>query len=142
MFVASLVFLLGVSVLIVTTVDVPRVEALSSQDALSPEPTIQFSIFNATLLLLGGLWLVFFAELIFKRKASSDSEVDLSWMDYAVLVCPPLRLALPNRQMNGRIWLPIVGWRIPGKPLLEAIGTLFQYAHVTDRFAHFARAVS
>ena len=121
MFFASLIFLLGLAILVVYTVDVPRVESLKDAVALQGRHRVIASI----LIFLSGLWGIFFAELVLKKVISRRLNSRLHWLDYAVLLCPPLRLALPNAQMNGRCWLPILGWQIPGKRLFKKLERKF-----------------
>lgn len=40
-------------------------------------------------------------------------------------ICPPLRLAKPITAMGGKIWLPQMGWKQPGKPLAKALEKVF-----------------
>jgi len=125
MFGLAIVFLLVLSALIVTQVDIPRVVELSVLESETGEitssaaKTLQAAeklgkrLF--TLLLL--LWPLFIAESLYhatQAKAVNASRHQLALRAAAALL-PPLRLGTPSSAWNGRLWLPVMSWIHPGR---------------------------
>lgn len=69
-----------------------------------------------TILLI--LWPLFWIEHLFSVLASRGSSTTRQRLA-ALPVClvPPLRMAMPSPVMNGRLWLPALGWQNPGREL-------------------------
>ena len=77
---------------------------------------------------LMSIWPVFLLEPIFCRwyGRQNGAEASTNWStDLWAAICPPLRLAKPIANMNGKIWLPKIGWQSPGKPLEKMLEKVF-----------------
>ena len=80
------------------------------------------------LAMLVSIWPLFCLESFFCRwfAGQNGSARKAGWpTDFWVAVCPPLRLAKPIAEMNGKIWLPKIGWHLPGKPLAKMLEKVF-----------------
>ena len=114
MFVNSLVFLVALTVMIVLFVDMPRLEEMATQN-------LEGSLLNQSVsiiaYLMGFLLTFSIAELLVKIVLGRLGGTLPNWSESIAAFCPPLRLATPIAQMNGRTWLPGLGWRLPGKRL-------------------------
>ena len=75
---------------------------------------------------LGGLWPVFAIEAVlsYVRRSPAVSRRRALLRVVLVLAIPPARLAWIHPVTN-RIWLPGLGWRPPGKPLLRLLEKVF-----------------
>ena len=132
MFALSFAFLVLVATLIVVIVDMPRVEAMTSSTATASQlDQTQFSdptgLANYFLIALLAVWLFFPAELAFKYFVR-DRNKSFWWnrrVEVFAAICPPLRLALPNHAVDGKIWLPILGWKQSGKRLYRKLEKKF-----------------
>ena len=74
------------------------------------------------------IWPIFWIEPLVCRWLSQrqKSEKVASWStDLWSMICPPLRLAKPIAEMDGKIWLPKIGWRPSGKPLAKMLEKVF-----------------
>lgn len=114
MFALSLVFLIGLAVLIVLWIDVPTLsESAVGVKAESTRSTATGSIAFFTYWTLVAIWPIFILESIFHWGVrAKNSEMWLHHV-YGVLycICPPLRLCASNPDLAGRMWLPGFGWR-------------------------------
>jgi voltage-gated potassium channel len=78
--------------------------------------------------MIAALWPLFWIEPVFCRwlAAGQRSQSVVSWStDFWSAICPPLRLAKPIAEMDGKIWLPRIGWHAPGKPLAKMLDKVF-----------------
>ena len=78
--------------------------------------------------MLLAIWPAFWAEPLFCRwlGRKDKSNMKASWStDLWSAICPPLRLAKPIAEMEGKIWLPRIGWHSPGKPLAKMLDKVF-----------------
>jgi len=73
------------------------------------------------------LWPLFPAEAIYGARRRHESQSRGRVLRRAVLVSlfPPLRMGL-RHPMNGLVWLPRLGWRVPGKDLLATLDHAFR----------------
>ncbi|MBL8870651.1 MAG: hypothetical protein JNK90_12710 [Planctomycetaceae bacterium] len=124
MFWGAVFFLILVAAMMVLTVDVPRVDASSavgSEEALDIEPpTIVIhpwddDVLLATVIastLLGLIWPFFILESLAVLWCSKElpTRRHWRWQWIAIALCPPLRLAAPHPLMQGKRWLPWLGW--------------------------------
>jgi voltage-gated potassium channel len=141
MFALSLLFLLLLAALIVIWVDVPRVESAADAAALigvngdavgdeSAETEINRAARRLGTRLLAVaflIWPVFWIECGWKWIRRGRSKL-CRWRTVAELmgaVCPPLRMAQPNDWMDGKVWLPGLGWQPPGRHLQRTLERAF-----------------
>lgn len=136
MFVLSLVFLALVASLIVLWVDMPRVELLAGEVGEGTVSASETSFLerNATeigeyfFIALLSIWPLFWLELLYNfgtRTESAREFLATRKSEIFACLCPPLRLAAPNHQMDKMIWLPHLGWKHSGKPLMRKLEHLF-----------------
>jgi voltage-gated potassium channel len=138
MFCLSLVFLALVAGLVVAWVDVlPDVPAESlasattSLNASAPTTSWQQPALQAGYLLLWTLlaiWPLFLVEPIYYRWLTgrqSSGEKERRGSEWWSVVCPPLRLGKSIGVKSGKIWLPGMGWRHPGKTLHKELERFF-----------------
>ena len=73
------------------------------------------------------LWPLFLAEAIYTARRRHESQPRGRVIRRAILVSlfPPLRMGL-RHPMNGLVWLPRLGWRVPGKDLLAKLDHIFR----------------
>ena len=137
MFCLSLLFLFLLAGLVVTWVDVlpdaveqDAMVAAQSTDQLTLEywkhPAIQtgYVLFKTLML----IWPLFLVEAVYVRwlaKGQAASVKSKSAFDWFCVACPPLRLGKSIPGKNGKIWLPRMGWRTPGKELHEELMRIF-----------------
>lgn len=153
MFTFSLVFLVLIAALIVTWVDIPRVDNLTEAEAnaavkaaaelgdatevrLQVERDAAQDLLEKRAINLGryvfwvllAVWPVFWLEQIFAYLAAGQTN-KIGWKSEVfqalIFICPPLRLAAPNRFMDQRIWIPGFGWRRASKELSESLERVF-----------------
>lgn len=124
MFWGAVFFLILIAAMMVLAVDVPRVDAHSdvgTEEALDVEPpTIVIHPWDDDVLLatvitsgiLALIWPFFILEALAVLWCSRDLTVRRywRWQWIAIALCPPLRLAAPNPLMDGKRWLPWIGW--------------------------------
>ena len=133
MFGLSLLFLVFIAALVVVWIDIPRVDLTGSLTGRRGSESLPWELAGIRLgsyiaMGLFILWPLFIAEFLFNflRKANRGKTF---WQRNrsGLLVCflPPLRLAAPCHAMNGRIWLPGLGWRMPGKRLSKTLESKF-----------------
>ena len=133
MFVLALLFLFLVASLIVVWVDIPRVDFMSGVVPVSIDPSVaRDQSLELAGLRLGGqianlvfiVWSIFVFEFLF-AFFSINTKGRSFWKShaYGLLACflPPLRMAAPCHSKGGRIWLPRLGWRMPGRRLSKAL---------------------
>jgi len=150
MFGLSLVFVVLLAALIVVWVDIPRVAELSAlavetsaessgvDDAKTQDMTAQSSLLvertdnfgKGLQLALFVIWPLFWLEYLVSRwRGNSRDQPKALSRGGAIrlLACllPPLRLAAPVTAMNGKVWLPKLGWRVPGKVLSKKLERMF-----------------
>ena len=133
MFGLSLLFLVFIAALVVVWIDIPRVDLTGSLTGRRGSESLPWELAGIRLgsyiaMGLFILWPLFIAEFLFNflRRANRGKTF---WQRNrsGLLVCflPPLRLAAPCHAMNGRIWLPGLGWRMPGKRLSKTLESKF-----------------
>ena len=73
------------------------------------------------------LWPLFLAEAIYGACRRHESQSRGRVVRRAILVSlfPPLRMGL-RHPMSGLVWLPRLGWRVPGKDLLATLDHAFR----------------
>ena len=136
MFGLSVLFLVLIAALIVLWVDIPRVEILANEanriaDAstgVEKSRSVTLHLGDYCIWMLLALWPLFWGEFVYKLRThdrSSGSFLPKRIFDLLICVCPPLRLAAPNHNYNGKIWLPRLNWRTPGKPLSRRLEKAF-----------------
>lgn len=123
MFWGAVFFLILIAAMMVLAVDVPRVDAHSdvgTEEALDVEPpTIVIHPWDDDVLLatvitsgiLALIWPFFILEALAVLWCSRQLPRRYwRWQWIAIALCPPLRLAAPNPLMDGKRWLPWIGW--------------------------------
>ena len=143
MFGLSLLFLALIAALVVLWVDIPRVEMLASEASVAESaegladasgiegkatkaPVIRYGDYCMFALL--AIWPLFWAEFAYKVRThdkSKGSFFSKRVFDTLICVCPPLRLAAPNYNNEGKIWLPKLNWQQPGKQLSRILEKAF-----------------
>ena len=124
MFWGAVFFLILVAMMMVLAVDVPRLDASSAaggEEVLDIDPPTLVihpwddEVLLATLIveaMLCLIWPFFLLEattvLWCSRKLPQKRYWRWQWI--AVGLCPPLRLAAPHLLMEGKRWLPWIGW--------------------------------
>ena len=137
MFCLSLLFLFVLAGLIVAWVDVlpdtveqDAVAAVQTADHMMLDywknPAIQtgYVLFKTLML----IWPLFLIEAVYVRWLAKGQAVNVknkSASDWLCVVCPPLRLGKSIRGKSGKIWLPRLGWRSPGKELHKELTRIF-----------------
>lgn len=138
MFALSALFVVLLAALIVLWVDIPRVAELSvaggiessGDDDLDPDQILALVEENELVKqvdplgrmlrwVLFLLWPLFWIEFAYSRNFKGPpSEIKHGGV-FRMLACvvPPLRIAAPSAAHGGKIWLPILGWHLPGKDL-------------------------
>lgn len=131
MFGLSLLFLVIVSAIVVLWVDVPRVSELAFDGEHEPgEGGISQAILASTVspwlssheamgagfhcvVLLAVLWPLFVLEFVLQFVMRDRNEPFWRTRYYGLVacLCPPLRLCARHHDMDGRIWLPVLGWQ-------------------------------
>jgi len=135
MFILAILFLVLLAALIVVHVDIPRVVELSvlesstetaSANALK---TLAFAEYSANFLFysLLCLWPFFILETVYHATQAkrTGTTKKLMLMRIAAAFIPPLRLGTPSAAWQGRLWLPVLDWQYPGKPLTRALTHFF-----------------
>lgn len=141
MFCLALLFLVLLAGLTVVWVDMATpnllpIESDVAMDLTTPAAADSFAGFRqsanwAGYILFGlmlAIWPAFWAEPLVCRwfGRNQNSETKSRWTtDLWSAICPPLRLAKPIAQMDGKIWLPRIGWHAPGKPLAKMLDKVF-----------------
>ena len=59
------------------------------------------------------------------RKFRPDNQFQWKLSAAAQILCPPLRLAAPCIAMDGKVWLPALGWQRPGRKLFKRLQNRF-----------------
>ncbi len=135
MFCLSLVFLVLLAGLVVAWVDVlpdPTDANLvaDSQGAISwidefwkhPAVVTGYVLLGALLL----IWPLFLIEPLYVRSlAKGHAMPSKNRFGWSCILCPPLRLAKSIPAKEGKIWLPRMGWRAPGKALHKEMERMF-----------------
>lgn len=137
MFCLSLLFLFLLAGLVVAWVDVlpdtvekDAVVAAQSANQLTLDywkhPAIQtgYVLFKTLML----IWPLFLAEAMYVRWLAKGQAANIkskSAFDWLCVACPPLRLGKSIPRKDGKIWLPRMGWRSPGKELHEELMRIF-----------------
>jgi hypothetical protein len=137
----SLLYLAVLAALVVLWVDVPAMfpspsdELVGAELAFSSPLTANLWIRGEEALIAGYrcvlflelLWVLFLLEYGV-RCVLRDREVPF-WRTYGpgLIAClfPPLRLCARHPDMDGRIWLPALGWRKPNRPLRARLERFF-----------------
>lgn len=133
MFVLSLVFLVIIAALIVLWVDMPRAQMMAAGAAdseaeleriVESHDSVLARVLITTLMVI---WPCFWIELLYKVRTYDQGAS--FWprrrFDLIACFCPPLRLAAPNCNLDGKIWLPFMGWQQPGKALFRSLERIF-----------------
>lgn len=124
MFWGAVFFLLLIAAMMVLTVDVPRVDThsdIGNEEALDIEPpTVVIHPWDDDVLLgtvitstvIGLIWPFFILEALTVLWFSRDlpGRRHWRWQWIAICLCPPFRLAPPHPLMEGKRWLPWIGW--------------------------------
>ncbi|NND71029.1 MAG: ion transporter [Rhodothermales bacterium] len=150
MFGLSFLFVVLLGALIVVWVDIPRVAELSVLSELeaigtgvagedeAPE-TIQQLVKQRSMVLLTDpigkmmqmvllvLWPLFWLEYLASLLQLPREQQRVGGGYIRLLACaiPPLRIAAPSASHDGKIWLPKLGWREPGKNLARQLERAF-----------------
>ena len=150
MFGLSILFLVLIAALIVLWVDIPRVELLAaeidqvvdagntdggavlessaSSSSVDEIPVGTLHLGDYCVWALLALWPLFWIEFAYKLRTHDHSQRSFfpkRIFDCLICVCPPLRLAAPNYNYDGKIWLPGLNWQKPGKPLSRRLEKTF-----------------
>ncbi len=138
MFVLSLVFLGLIATLIVLWLEIPRFSMVNEALSAEVEEAIHFDPMTKVAAHLGGYvfiawWLLGFVlvgEAIVQHclQVRRQRPVDmLKWRLHLLsqVICPPLRLASPNLERQGHIWLPRIGWQPPSRKLFKKLQSAF-----------------
>lgn len=124
MFWGAVFFLILIAAMMVLVVDVPRVDASSAvgnEEVLDLEPptlvihTWDDEVLLATVIASGMLciiWPFFILESLSVLWCSRECTTRKiwRWQWIVICLCPPLRLAAPHLLMDGKRWLPWLGW--------------------------------
>jgi len=150
MFVLSTLFVVLLGILIVLWVDIPRVAEISVLSELESNVALseaieedvdalammvqQRSLVKLTdpfgkmvQLALLVLWPLFWIEYLVSLWHSDRRRMFTGGGFLRLLACvvPPVRLAAPSAATNGHVWLPWVGWQVPGKALANRLERAF-----------------
>lgn len=150
MFALSTFFVVLLGVLIVLWVDIPRVAEISVLSELERDAALSNVVENDTeamsmmvqerslvkltdpfgkmvQLVLFVLWPLFWIEFLVSLWFSDRSRVTTSGGFLRILACfvPPVRLVAPSAAQLGRVWLPWIGWQLPGKALVHRLERAF-----------------
>jgi voltage-gated potassium channel len=138
MFFLSFLFLAILATVMVVTVDAIRVETSKRQDTTEAAASVAASSSikvntnaaatrNTCLIILGVLWPIFWVEFAFQFITRDRSQSFWSNKYYGLVVCliPPLRLCARNPDMDGRVWLPGLGWQASDDNLRKRLDHLF-----------------
>ncbi len=133
MFGLSVVFLAVLAAIVVLWVDVPMLNEPLAENAaqtygdspLHPAEHVYLRTEQALeagyvcLQILGVLWILFVLEFVFqyvvRDRGKSFWRTHVS--GWTGCFCPPLRLCARNADMDGKVWLPGLGWRKVNTPL-------------------------
>ena len=143
MFGLSTLFVVLLGVLIVLWVDIPRVAEISVLSELGGTPALSEAIeedFEAVSMMiqqrtlvkltdpfgkmvrltLFALWPLFWLEYLVSLRHRGRDRAITAGGKLRLLACfvPPARLAAPSAAHLGQVWLPWIGWQMPGKALL------------------------
>lgn len=139
MFVLSLAFLVCQAILIVVWVDVPNLteNALLLMNPEDLEPHLKVAelsgeivdtrIQSHTLTLMIGIWLIVLCEAVFHWITRPWDRETRKFHFYGLLfcICPSLRMCARSFEVENRIWLPSLGWRISNKRLRKRLERYF-----------------
>lgn len=144
MFWGAVFFLILVAAMLVLVVDVPRVDASSAVgkgDILDHEPTtivvhswddevLLATVITSTFIWL--LWPIFLFESLWVLWCSKSLAIPRRWrwQWIAIGICPPLRLAAPHLLLEGRRWLPWIGWCESGYKVYRRVEKNFSFPMV------------
>ena len=146
MFVLSIVFLALLAGVVITMVDIPRVDELAGTAAgtatgtsatENAEPSTTSSTVPAVIqlsdtanlsgkglaIVLALIWPLFWLEYFFVARHLKDEEGAriVHWQRLFACILPPLRLGAVSGYWDHRIWLPSLGWRKPGRKLSRSL---------------------
>jgi voltage-gated potassium channel len=126
MFTLGGLFLLGMAILIVIWVDVPMLQE-RAQHLLDRDSVFVFEqvsphrawLQRVTVATMGLAWLAIASEALLHwlTRPWCKELRSYHWMSLVACLCPPLRMGLRSAEMNGRLWLPGLGWRRGGHSL-------------------------
>ena len=127
MFFLSLLFLSLLAILITTQVYAPRLAALAATSnpvelqSHSTNVTTYITHYSMAMLLL--LWPLFWLEYFYNAHAAARAVGDKKNVKrmLSVCLCPPLRLGATSPAQEHRLWLPVLGWRAPGRQLCKEL---------------------
>lgn len=134
MFCLAMIYLVCLAVLVVIWVDVPglRERAESLFDSESPEATIispggTYGLEAFVLLLMISIWCIVIGEAAVHWVTRPWNHETRRHHLHSLLfcVCPALRMCARSPEMNGRIWLPGLGWRRGGSRLQRQLERRF-----------------
>ncbi len=139
MFAISLAFLVCQAVLVVVWVDVPDLSenALIAMDSSSPDAprlrsmltdeVIDHRVVDSAAMLMCLIWPIVIIESIWNwsTRPWQVATRKYHWLGLLFCFCPSLRLCARSLEMNGRLWLPGLGWRLPNRRLRARLQRYF-----------------
>lgn len=150
MFGLATLFVVLLGVLIVLWVDIPRVAEIGVLNELERDTALSESIEDdeeaigllvqqrslvkltdpfgkMVQLALFVLWPLFWLEFIVSLWHSDRSRMFTGGGFLRLFACvvPPVRLAAPSAAYDGQVWLPWIGWQVPGKVLANRLERAF-----------------
>ncbi|MEM6469674.1 MAG: potassium channel protein [Planctomycetota bacterium] len=133
MFSLAFVYLICASILVVVLVDLPGLrerakEILTDQAAEEAAADLVLNqVVNSCLILMGVIWCIVTAEAVWHWSTRSWEKAMRKHHLQGLLfcICPALRMCARSPEMNGRIWLPGLGWRQGGRRLQRQLERLF-----------------
>lgn len=139
MFTLSLTYLVCLAVLVVIWVDMPGLqeraksltqssEIVNPQVALADESISEPARLGGIVVtIMAGIWCAVLIEAIvhwFTRPWNAAMRPHHRH-SAIVCICPVLRMGARSPEMNGRIWLPGMGWRVTGRRLQRQLERAF-----------------
>ena len=139
MFTASLVFLICQAILVVIWVDVPNLSenALVAIDSSNPQAeqmrsligqeVIDRRIAHVTSIVMFVIWITVTFESVchWVTRPWNPSTRRTHGFSLLFCVCPSLRMCARSPEMNGRLWLPGLGWRQANRRLRKRLQRRF-----------------
>ena len=139
MFTLSLVFLVCQAILVVVWVDVPNLSenALVAIDSSSPEAeqmrsligeeVVDLRIADVTSIVMFSIWVIVVCEAVYHwvTRPWNASMKRSHGFSLLFCVCPSLRMCARSPEMNGRLWLPGLGWRQANRRLRKRLQRRF-----------------
>ena len=139
MFTVSFSILMILAALVVVWVEIPRYSFLNSTvDADHADAAIyaqsvinQASLMGSYLVIAAwALGTIIVCEVLIQhflqlKNIKPDNAFQWRLASVAQMLCPPLRLAAPNLEMEGQVWLPALGWQRPGRKLFKRLQNRF-----------------